>query len=553
MIARAVRLRNRLGAVALALLAMPALAQDTLPVAVVPQPASVERLDGAFVLDATTTVAVTTDDPEVRRIAETWAARVRLASALALPLAEVDVEPENQVVFHLDPEAAIEDEGYALTVTREGVLVKAASEAGLFYGAQTLRQLLPPAVERGGALPAETEVAWAIPAVRIEDAPRFGWRGLHLDVGRHFQPVAFVKRYLDLMALHKLNRFHWHLTEDQGWRIEIERYPRLTEVGAWRDGTLVGSYRNEPHTYDGVRYGGYYTQDEIREVVAYAAERHITVVPEIEMPGHASAAIAAYPELGCSGEPVEVVQGWGVFEDIFCPTEATFTFLENVLTEVLDLFPGEHVHIGGDEAPKGAWERSAAAQEVIRREGLADEHELQSYVVRRIERFLSERGRRLVGWDEIVEGGLSPTATLMYWRSWDEAPLRQAAAQGNDIVMTPNHTLYLDHYQADPASEPLAIGGLTTLQDVYAYEPVPAFFSEGQAASILGAQGNVWTEYLPEPHDVEYMVWPRALALAEAVWSEPARRDWVDFQDRLPTALDRLRILGVNYRPPDLP
>ena len=545
MIARASRLRNRLGACALLLLSVSASAQDAPRYPIVPQPASVEPAEGAFVIDSTVTVAVTS--PEARPAAEAWAARVRLASGLALPFAEV--EGEGQVVFHLDPEGAVEEEGYELTVTREGVFVRAAAEAGLFYGAQTLRQLLPPAVERGGALPEGSEVEWAIPAVQIKDAPRFAWRGLHLDVGRHFQPVAFVKKTLDLMALHKLNRFHWHLTEDQGWRIEIERYPLLTSVGAWRDGTLVGSYRNEPHTTDGVRYGGFYTQDEIREVVAYAAERHITVVPEIEMPGHASAAVAAYPEMGCSGEPVEVVQRWGVFEDIFCPTEATFTFLENVLTEVLDLFPGEYVHIGGDEAPKAAWERSEAAQDVIRREGLADEHELQSYFVRRIERFLNERGRRLVGWDEIVEGGLSPTATLMYWRSWDEAPLRQAADQGNDIVMTPNHTLYFDHYQADPASEPLAIGGLTTLEDVYAYEPVPDFFSPDQADLILGAQGNVWTEYLPTAQHVEYHVWPRALALAEAVWSEPARRDWADFEARLPTALDRLRLLRVNYRP----
>ncbi len=531
----------------LAVTAGPSLAQNAARYPVVPQPRALEPLAGAFRLDETVSVAVTSEDPEARRVAEAWAARVRLASGLPLPLAEP--EGEGQVVFHLDAAAGTGPEGYALTATPEGVSVTASTAAGLFYGAQTLRQLLPPAVERGGALPDEAQVAWEVPAVRIEDAPRFGWRGLHLDVARHFSSVAFVKRYIDLMALYKLNRFHWHLTDDQGWRIEIERYPRLTEVGAWRDGSLVGSYRNEPHTFDGVRHGGFYTQDEIREVVAYAAERHVTVVPEIEMPGHASAALAAYPALGCTGEPVEVVQSWGVFEDIFCPTEETFAFLEGVLTEVMDLFPSEYIHIGGDEAPKAAWEQSEAAQEILRREGLADEHALQSYFVRRIERFLAEHGRRLVGWDEIVEGGLSPTATLMYWRSWDDASLRQAAAQGNDIVMTPGSPLYFDHYQADPAGEPLAIGGLETLEDVYRYEPVPAFFSEAQAALVLGAQANVWTEYITTPQKVEYMVYPRALALAETVWSAPDRRDWSDFEARLPAQLRRLRVLGVHARP----
>lgn len=540
------RLGRFVGTLALLVASSLADGQDAARYPLVPWPAHLAPADGEFVLDSTVSVVATTEAG--RPVAEAWAARVRLASALPLPFAEA--EGEGQVIFHLDPEAAIPEEGYDLTVTREGVFVRAASEAGLFYGAQTLRQLLPSAVERGGAMPSSVGFEWTIPAVTIEDAPRFEWRGLHLDVARHFMPVAFIKQHLDRMALYKLNRFHWHLTDDQGWRIEIEQYPRLTEVGAWREGTLVGSYGNEPLSYDGVRYGGFYTQDEVREIVAYAAERHITVVPEIEMPGHASAALAAYPELGCTGEPVEVAQRWGVFEDIFCPTEATFTFLENVLSEVMALFPSETIHIGGDEAPKAAWETSAEAQAVMQREGLSDEHELQSYFVRRIERSLNAHGRRLVGWDEIVEGGLSPTATLMYWRSWDEAPLRQAAEQGNALVMTPNGTLYFDHYQADPAGEPLAFGGMSTLEKVYAYEPVPAYFSEDQARLILGAQANTWTEYLPAPSHVEYMVWPRALALAEVVWSTRESRDWDVFQFRLPAHLDRLRLLGVRYRDP---
>ena len=523
-------------------------ATDAAVLSVVPQPASLTPLDGAFRLDESVSVRAQGGGLEAARIADDWAARVRWASYLSLPL--VDASEPGQIVFHLDADAAIEDEGYELAVTEDGITVRASSAAGLFYGAQTLRQLAPAAVERGGRDPDGADDVWTIPAVQIEDAPRFGYRGLHLDVSRHFQPVAFVKRTIDLMALYKLNRFHWHLTDDQGWRIEIERYPRLTEIGAWRDGTLVGSYRNQPHVFDGMRYGGYYTQDEIREVVAYAAERFVTIVPEIEMPGHASAAIAAYPELGCRSEPVEVAQTWGVFEDIFCPSEETFTFLENVLDEVVSLFPGEHIHIGGDEAPKAAWEASELAQSVIRREGLADEHALQSYFIRRIEAHLASRGRRLVGWDEIVEGGLSPTATLMFWRHWAPEALAQAAAQGNDIIMTPNESLYFDHFQGDPAFEPLAIGGLTTLEDVYAYEPVPESFTPEQAELVLGAQANVWTEYIETPQKVEYMVYPRALALAEVVWSPTAARDWADFQVRLPDQLRRLRTLGVSFRPP---
>ena len=530
-------------------LVAPSFAQDRAQVSVVPRPAFMTPLEGAFVIDSTTTVRVRSDDPEAGRIAEAWAARLRLASGLPLPL----VDAPSQLVFALDAEAAIESEGYELTVTSGSVVVRAADAAGLFYGAQTLRQLAPPAIERVGVAPNSAEVEWSVPAVAIEDAPRFAYRGLHLDVARHFFDVETVERLIDQMALYKLNRFHWHLTDDQGWRIEIERYPRLTEVGAFRDQTLVGHAGARPEVYDGVRTGGYYTQDEIREVVAYAAERHVTIVPEIEMPGHASAAIAAYPELGCSGEPVEVAQTWGVFEDIFCPTEETFAFLDDVLTEVVALFPGQVIHIGGDEAPKAAWERSDVAQAVMARERLADEHELQSYFVGRIEAILAEKGRTLMGWDEIVEGGLSPTAVLMFWRHWAPQALDYAAAQGNAIVMTPNHTMYFDHYQGDPALEPLAFGGMSPLEKVYGYEPVPESFTPAQAARVLGTQANVWTEYIPTPSHLEYMVFPRLLALSEVTWSTRDRRDWADFQSRLPLQLRRLDVLGVHYRPPRTP
>ena len=367
---------------------------------------------------------------------------------------------------------------------------------------------------------------------------------MHLDVARHFMPVEFIKRYIDLMAMHKMNRFHWHLTEDQGWRIEIKQYPRLTEVGAWRDSTLVGHYGSG--VYDGERHGGFYTQEEVREVVAYAQERFITVIPEIEMPGHSSAALAAYPELGCEPEKKYHVQStWGVFEDIYCPSETTFTFLENVLTEVMALFPSEYIHIGGDEAPKDAWRKSELAQQVIQREGLADEHELQSYFIRRIEKFLNKHGRQIIGWDEILEGGLAPNATVMSWRGIQGGI--EAARQQHNVIMTPGSHCYLDHYQANPDTEPLAIGGFTTLEKTYSYEPTPAELSEEEARYILGAQGNIWTEYMHSGEKVEYMAYPRATALAEVVWSPKEKRNWTDFWRRLQTHFKRLDALGVNY------
>lgn len=522
----------------------------------VPWPETLEARAGTFVVDARTRVMIShLDSAAVVAAAETWAGPLRVASGYPL-----EIEPEgvgsarldgNVVSFMLDPSLPLGAEGYRLDASETDVAIRAATPAGLFYGAQTLRQMSPPALERGGLLSDGPRGGWTIPAVSIEDRPRFSYRGMHLDVGRHFADVAFVKRYLDLMALFKFNRFHWHLTEDQGWRIEIEAYPRLTEVGAWRDGTLVGHYGNRPHTFDGRRYGGFYTQDDVREIVAYAAERHITIIPEIELPGHSSAALAAYPEFGCGEGPVEVAQLWGVFEDIYCPREETFAFLETVLDEVMGLFPGPWIHIGGDEAPKAQWERSEVAQTVMQREGLADEQELQSWFIRRIEGHLNEAGRRLIGWDEIVEGGLSPTATLMFWRDWNQEALELAATQGNDIVMTPNSVMYFDHYQGDPAGEPVAIGGLTTLEDVYAFEPVPASFDGAAARRVLGAQANLWTEYITSPRKAEYMAYPRAVALAEVVWSDATARDWTSFRERLTGVLERLDLLGVNYRRPD--
>ncbi len=523
----------------------------------VPRPASLERGAGAFRLTATTRVAFQpSDDAELRAAAEFWLAEARAYTGLDLAESPreapsgVDDAPGGPgvIAFRLDPAVPGGREAYRLTIDPGGLALSASSAAGIFYGVQTLRQLSPPALGAGlGDAPAARGLE--LPAVRISDAPRFTYRGLHLDVGRHMFPVAFIKRYVDLLARLKLNTFHWHLTEDQGWRIEILAYPRLTQVGAWRRETMVEK-NFDPYVGDGVRYGGYYTRDEIREVVAYASARHVTVIPEIEMPGHSLAALAAYPELACTEGPFEVGTRWGVYDDIYCPSERTFEFLETVLTEVMALFPGPYIHIGGDEAPKRRWRESELAQRVIRDHGLTDEDELQSWFIERIERFLAAHGRRLIGWDEILEGGLPERATVMSWRGVGGGI--EAARQGHDVIMTPGSHLYFDHYQSrDRAAEPLAIGGFTPLRKVYDFEPVPDVLTGAQRAHVLGAQANVWTEYIKTPEHVEYMAYPRALALAEVVWSPAAARDWGDFRRRLPRALARLDALGVNYRPPD--
>ena len=375
---------------------------------------------------------------------------------------------------------------------------------------------------------------------------------MHLDVGRHFFDVAFIKRYIDTMSRYKFNYFHWGLTQDQGWRIEIKKYPKLTSVGAWRSETILEK-NFDPYIGDGIRHGGFYTQDDVRDIVAYASERFVTVIPEIELPGHSMAAIAAYPELGCTGRVFEVPTRWGVKSDIYCPSEATFTFLTDVLAEVITLFPGKYIHIGGDEVPKVQWEESDLAQQVIAREGLKDEHELQSYFVRRIESFLNANGKSLVGWDEILEGGLAPNATVMSWRGMIGGI--EAARQGHDVIMTPTSHAYFDYYQSDSESEPLAIGRRSRtlpLDSVYAFEPVPTELDPAEAEHILGAQGNVWTEYISTPEHAEYMAYPRAIALAEVVWSQKHNRNIDSFHRRLLGNLPHLQALRVNYRIPEI-
>ncbi|MEP6690804.1 MAG: beta-N-acetylhexosaminidase, partial [Gemmatimonadaceae bacterium] len=437
-------------------------------------------------------------------------------------------------------------EGYTLDVSASGVRIRAPQAAGLFYGTQTMLQLLPPAIYR--AAPTEQRV-WRIPAVAIEDAPRFSWRGAHLDVARHFLPKEFVKKYIDLLALHKLNTFHWHLTDDQGWRIEIVKYPRLTSVGAWRQETLVGGQEGDSTTwrYDALRHGGFYTQSDVREIVAYAAARFVTIVPEIEMPGHAVAAIAAYPALGVTGNGMEVATRWGVFSDILNADSSTVAFMQDVLGEVMTLFPGRFIHIGGDEADKTKWKASPKTLSRVRDLGREDEHELQSWFVRQMDAFLTAHGRRLVGWDEILEGGLAPNATVMSWRGTTGGI--DAARAGHDVVMAPQRPTYFDHYQAvDRAREPFAIGGYNPIDSVYAWEPVPAELDSLAARHVLGAQAQLWTEYIATPKSAEYMAYPRLSALAEVLWSPRALRDPRDFTSRLAAHLRRLDALDVNYR-----
>jgi hexosaminidase len=423
---------------------------------------------------------------------------------------------------------------YTLNVNDAGVSILGDSPEGTFYGIQTLIQLLP--VQKSASL--------AIPFVAVKDEPRFSYRGLHLDVGRHMFPVSFIKKYIDYIALHKMNYFHWHLTEDQGWRIEIKKYPNLTQTGAYRSGTIIGRHPGTGN--DKTRYGGFYTQNEVKEVVKYASDRHINVIPEIEMPGHASAALASYPFLGCPGAgPFKVEETWGVFDDIFCAgKDSTFKFLQDVLDEVIPLFPAKYIHVGGDEAPKTNWKTCALCQKRIRDNNLKDEHGLQSYFIQRIEKYINSKGKTIIGWDEILEGGLAPNAIVMSWRG--EAGGIEAAKQNHQVIMTPGSHVYLDHSQS-MREDSVTIGGYTTVEKTYSYEPVPKELNAEQAKYVMGAQGNVWTEYMRYPRKVEYQIFPRLSALSEVLWSPKEQRSWSDFEPRLIHQFKRYDLWGSNY------
>ena len=518
-------------------------AQPSSSIAVIPQPGKVTERSGRFALTGRTAIWT---DAAAAAIGRQFAAYVEPATGFTLRVHSGGSAPASGIQFRIDRSLArLGPEGYVLDVRPARIVARASAAAGLFYAVQTLRQLLPPQIFRDA--PAG-QTAWTIPSVSIEDQPRFGWRGAHLDTGRHFMPKEFVKKYIDLIALHKLNTFHWHLTEDQGWRLEIKQYPKLTEVGAWRKETIVGRNRRDAQAqYDGKRHGGLYTQEDAREIVAYAKARFVTVVPEIEMPGHAMAAIASYPELGL-GDPVEVATRWGVFSDILNAEPATVTFMQNVLTEVMAIFPGRYIHVGGDEADKTKWKANERIQARIKELGVGDEHGLQSWFIRQMDAFLTRHGRRLVGWDEILEGGLAENAVVMSWRGTKGGI--DAARAGHDVVMAPTSNTYLDYAQSkDLSREPIGQSAVLPIETVYAYEPLPDELEPQFTKHVLGAQAQLWTEYMATPKDVEYMAYPRLSALAEVVWTPRERKDYAAFTARLAAHAERLRALDVNFRP----
>ena len=506
-------------------------------VSIIPQPRYVQMDEGTFRIDKDTKIFLDEPVEEYMRIAGFLNERLLAAAGFSLEITD-EMTADGNVIFFMN--AGLPSEAYGIHVEPNRTVIDYGDGAGAFYALQTIFQLLP---EEIFADSRQRGVKWEIPCLAMEDAPRFKYRGMHLDVCLHYFDVDFLKKYIDIMALHKVNRFHWHLTEDQGWRLEIKKYPLLTEKGQWRKETVVGSLNSG--VYDGTPYGGYYSQEQVRDLVQYAAERYVTIIPEIELPGHALAAIACYPELSCGLEDhYETATKWGVFKQVYCPKETTFEFLEDVFDEVFELFPSEVVHIGGDECPKASWKACPHCQALIRKLGLKDEYELQSWFVTRMEKYINSKGREIIGWDEILQGGLAPNAKVMSWLG-EEGGI-QAARQHHEVVMAPHQKYYLDYWQADPDSEPLAMGGPTTLKTMYEYEPVPEVLTPEEARYIIGVEGCVWTEYMDSPERVEYMAWPRMCAIAETGWTQ-TDKDWDGFTRRLETHLGRLDRLDVGY------
>ncbi|QHS63680.1 beta-N-acetylhexosaminidase [Chitinophaga agri] len=502
---------------------------------IIPKPASVQPASGRFELGRQTVLVAQTD--AARKNADLFNEFLWNRYGIKLTISR---EISGRAIILEDQGDAAAPEAYNLAVTPERIMIRGGS-AGCFYGLQSVLQLIE---EQNGGL--------SVPAVTVADKPEFGYRGVMIDVARHFFSLDEMKKIVDLMAYFKFNRLHWHLTDDQGWRLEIKKYPKLTQVSAWRDSSILGQYGDfKPFVYDGVKHGGYYTQEEARDLVRYAADRKITILPEIELPGHSTAVLAAYPQFGCKDTTYHVPGYWGVHYAIYCPKEETFRFLEDVLTEVMAIFPGEYIHVGGDEVPKEHWKESSFAQNMIKKQQLKDEHELQSYFISRIEKFLNKNGRRLVGWDEILEGGLAPNATVMSWRG--EKGGIAAARMGHDVIMTPNSHLYIDHYQSkNKEEEPTAIGGFLPLERVYSYHPRPDSLTAEQQQHVLGVQANLWTEYIGTNNKLEYMLFPRMLALSEVAWTARGQRNYDDFSTkRLPSRLQELEKLQVFYRIPE--
>ena len=529
------------GALALACASCTAEKEANYQVIPLPQEVSLTQ-ENPFKLNENVLIAYPENNALLQRNAEFLSEYIQQATNYAPKTKAIAAgeQVKNAIVLGLDPSIA-NKEGYVLTTTPEGININGQTENGVFYGIQTIRKSIPAEAKEATIL---------IPAGEIKDEPRFSYRGMHLDVGRHFFPKEFMKKYIDLLALHNMNTFHWHLTDDQGWRIEIKKYPKLTEIGSQRSRTVIGRNTQE---YDDTPYGGFFTQEEAKEIVKYAQERYITVIPEVDLPGHMLAALAAYPEMGCTGGPYEVCPRWGIFEDVLCiGNDQTMQFLEDVMNEIIEIFPSKYVHIGGDEAPRTRWEKCPKCQARIKTEGLkADknhtaEDRLQSYCMTRIEEFLNSKGRQIIGWDEILEGDVAPNATVMSWRGMEGGI--KAAQLGHDVIMTPTSFCYFDYYQtADTKDEPLGIGGYVPIEKVYSLEPVPAVLTEEQSKHILGAQANLWTEYIHSSEHVEYMVLPRMAALAEVQWTQPEKKDFKDFTKRLARLMKFYQRDGFNY------
>jgi len=519
-------------------------------ISIIPRPERISIWDGNFELSSKTRILTESGSVEMQKLGKYLAKIINNATAFNIRVSDISEAKSIDNVIILSSNFSDEklgDEGYKLQVDPTKITIQSNEPAGVFYGIQSLLQLVPNKIlckKIDGQ-----EIDWEIPCLYIYDKPQYSYRGMHLDVSRHFFPKEFIKKFIDLMAMYKMNVFHWHLTDDNGWRIEIKKYPELTDICAWRVDREDQPWKNREQAKPGEKatYGGFYTQEEIKEIVEYARERNIEIIPEIEMPGHSSEIFAAFPELSCRGKKLEVQTGslWPNI-DVFCAgNEKTFEFLENVLSEVAELFPSDYIHIGGDETDKTRWKSCKKCQKRIKDEGLKDEEELQSYFIKRIEKFLDSKDKKLIGWDEILEGGLAPEATVMSWHGVDGGI--EAAQQGHDVIMTPTSHCYFDYYQADPDFQPLAIGGFTTLKKVYSFNPTPPVLNDEEKKHILGAQGNIWTEYISTPEHAEYMSVPRMIALSEVVWTPKKRQNWNSFIKRLNDHYQRLEILDVNY------
>jgi len=515
---------------------------------IIPQPVSV-KLDNSskFLINNNTKIICNIDSKEYS-VAEYLHSQLQSFNPNIKPILPKKDNPKyniaNSIIFVLSSDKILGKEGYQIDIMNDRIILSANENAGFFYGCQTIIQMIMPSWASEKDSTNEFKTA-EIPTGRIIDYPRFSYRGKHLDCARHFFSKEEVKQYIDLLAFHKLNTFHWHLTDDQGWRVEIKKYPKLQTIASKRKETLIGHYSDNPIKYDGKEYGGYYTQEDIKEIVEYAKQRYINIIPEIEMPGHALAALSAYPELGCKGEKYEAATTWGVFEDVFCTKEETFVFLQNVLDEIVELFPSEYIHIGGDECPKKSWKGCPVCQNTIKTNNLKDEYELQSYFMNRIEKYLEAKGKKVIGWDEILEGGLKGKATIMSWQG--ESGGVAAAKQGHDAIMSPTAFLYFNYYQGSAEVEPLSIGGFVPLKKVYDYEPVPKELDEIEAKHILGVQANTWTEYISDFKKVQYMDIPRIAALSEIAWTPKGSKNYEDFLKRLERQIGRYDYLGYNY------